>query len=324
VDCHFCAISTEPPPSERKRACGSACNEDLPEDICIQTETCVGIGSGGSVPNLGIFSDPEIQADLLFVFDFSRWLIVLDDAAMLMTDVDGVWTEAHVVYPAVNPGFSGGSGGPPGSVEAAFPWSAFGCTGCPDACECPGFGPDSEFRFTMLIARGNFTLDYEPDGPVEDVLSETVAGVATTSTNSCPGFGIGNTACEIADGSTDAFVPPVEAADVPGGRSEELQLVSAAGSSITLNWNPSCSTADTDYEVYEGELGNWYSHVPVSGLCTTSGAMTATFEPARGDRYYLIVPTDGATEGSYGVDSAGVERPTSTAACRQQVLGNCP
>jgi hypothetical protein len=228
-----------------------------------------------------------------------------------------------VFTPAVNPGASGGSGGPPGSVEVAIPWSAFGCTGCPDACSCPGFGPGQDYRFTMVIARGTSTLDYSPDGAIEDLFSEGVGGTTTTTTNDCPGFGITTTNCEISDTSADAFVPGPGPA-VPGGESSGLRVTKDVGTSITLTWNPSCSTADNDYAVYEGEVGNWYSHVEVPGLCATGGATSATFDPSVGDRYYLVVPTDSSTEGSYGRDSNMAERPASTTPCLTQSLGTCP
>jgi hypothetical protein len=322
-DCHFCQISTEPtgnPP--RVRTCGSGCDPDI-GDVCEMDQVCVDLGAGGKTPNVGLASSPALAADYVVLFDFSRWLIGLDDSTQLREPQAGAWAPIGVFTPAVNPGASGGSGGPPGSVEVAIPWSAFGCTGCPTACSCPGFGPGQDYRFTMVIARGTSTLDYTPDGAIEDVFSEAVAGTTTTTTNSCPGFGIDNTTCEIADTSSDAFVPGPGPA-VPGGESLGLRVTKDAVPAITITWDPSCSTADTDYALYEGELGNWYSHLPVGGLCSTGGATSATFTPAAGDRYYLAVPTDGATEGSYGEDSNMNERPASTSPCFPQSLGTCP
>jgi hypothetical protein len=96
------------------------------------------------------------------------------------------------------------------------------------------------------------------------------------------------------------------------------------GPSVTLNWNPSCSSADTDYGVYEGNLGSWYSHFEVPSLCTTAGVTSATFNFGAGNHYYLVVPSDGSTEGSYGTDSSVLERPASTTPCMTQSLGTCP
>lgn len=223
----------------------------------------------------------------------------------------------------MNPGQSGGSGGPPGSIEVAIPWSAFACADCPT-----GFVPDVPFRFAMTVARGNLAFpvggqDYKPDGAHEDMLTEAVAGTTTTSTNNCPGFGVATTFCELADGSADAFVQrstilPNET--VPGGRIVGL-TGAKAGASITLNWLPSCSVGDTDYEVYEGILGSWASHVPVT---CNSGGLTATFPPAAGSSYYLVVPRNAGNEGSYGKNSVGVERPASASFCVAQSVGTCP
>lgn len=339
LDCHFCAISNEPFPSDRRRTCGSdnpsppvngsgMCSDE-PGDNCVTNQTCVGVGTAGHIPGVGLNTAPASVPDHLLVFDFSRWLLGLEGgkSVLVMTANNGSWVAGQDFVPLVNPGASGGSGGPPGSVEVAIPWSAFGCTGCPAACVCPGFGPGQDFRFTMIIARGTTTLDYTPDGPFEDVMSESVAGNTTTSLNSCPGFGIVTTNCEIADRSTDAFIPPGEVVALAGGRTSDLLIdVSGAkgggGLGLALQWGASCSVVDTDYEVYEGQIGDWYSHSPLS--CSTGGATSANVTSGAGDHYYLIVPTNTATEGSYGEDSDGFERPDSVAACRQQMLGNCP
>ncbi len=228
--------------------------------------------------------------------------------------------------PAVNPGASGGSGGPPGSIEVAIPWSAFGCTGCPGACSCPGFGPGQDFRFSMTVARGTLSLDYTPDGAHEDVLSEPVAGTTSTTTNSCAGGGADNTDCEVADRSLDAFIPraPSLAHELaPGGAACGLKAAKGAGASITLDWIFSCSAADNDYGVYEGTIGNWYSH-DTQITCTSGLSNNWNFVPGGGNHYYIVVPTDGNTEGSYSTDGSGSQRVPSVNACALQSLGNCP
>ncbi len=91
---------------------------------------------------------------------------------------------------------------------------------------------------------------------------------------------------------------------------------------MTLSWDPSCKATDADYEVYEGTIGAFYSHSP--RLCSTSGARSVTLTPGAGGRYYLVVPLDGAHEGSYGLDSTGVERPPGSAACLPQAISACP
>jgi hypothetical protein len=91
---------------------------------------------------------------------------------------------------------------------------------------------------------------------------------------------------------------------------------------LSLQWDFSCSYAALDYEVYEGVLGNFTSHVP--RLCSTGGDPFANISPPGGSAYYLVVATTGAFEGSYGKNNAGVERARSTAACMPQSLGSCP
>lgn len=86
-----------------------------------------------------------------------------------------------------------------------------------------------------------------------------------------------------------------------------------------LTWDDSCLAADDDYAVYEGVLGDFTSHAPVQ--CSTGGATSATITPAAGGTFYLVVPHNGVYEGSYGVDSAGAERPQADdGACFPQEL----
>lgn len=105
------------------------------------------------------------------------------------------------------------------------------------------------------------------------------------------------------------------------GRVEGLLLHKAAGN-VTLSWGPSCQATDTDYAIYEGTLGAFYSHA--SRFCSTGGAAAMMFTPAAGDTYYLVVALNGTAEGSYGKNSASVERPQGQNACLPQQIGSCP
>jgi len=107
--------------------------------------------------------------------------------------------------------------------------------------------------------------------------------------------------------------------DVPG---VPLRVDEVAGGQLELTWGDSCSASDTDYEVYEGFMGAYYSHF--SKFCTTGGATTVVFAPDMFNRYYLVVPTDGVQEGSYGRDSDGNERPLGGGACKSQGQVICP
>ena len=93
------------------------------------------------------------------------------------------------------------------------------------------------------------------------------------------------------------------------------------GGQLVLTWSDSCSATDSNYEIYHGFMGAYYSHF--SKNCETD-ATTTTFAPDIFDRYYLVVPTDGIQEGSYGRDSNGVERPQGGNACHSQQTVTCP
>jgi hypothetical protein len=95
--------------------------------------------------------------------------------------------------------------------------------------------------------------------------------------------------------------------------------VSRSGTDVVLSWGASCRPGDTTYAVYEGPLGAVAGHTPVT--CDSGGATSwGPFAPDAGDRFFLVVPRNVAVEGSYGLDSAGAERPPSGAACVPQQL----
>ena len=112
-----------------------------------------------------------------------------------------------------------------------------------------------------------------------------------------------------------------DGAQVPGA---PLMVQRAPGGEINLTWSKSCLSTDNDFEIYEGALGVFYSHT--MKFCTTGGAsmLTLTFLPAPGSTYYIVVPRNGPREGSYGTDSAGIERSRGLVSCLPQSIGVCP
>ena len=94
------------------------------------------------------------------------------------------------------------------------------------------------------------------------------------------------------------------------------------GVDLDLTWSVGCGVA-SDYAVYEGAIGDWYSHLPAR--CSTGGVSLATVTPGGGNRYFLVVSNDATTEGSYGTDSRGIEIPPSPSMCRpSQRVSTCP
>ncbi len=129
-------------------------------------------------------------------------------------------------------------------------------------------------------------------------------------------------------GFHDAFISklaPAGAGAVPDGSvvsGVPLTIGKAAGTQLDLAWGLSCNSGDMEYEVYEGTLGTFSSHVPL--VCSTGGATSATIVPSSGDRYYLVVPATASAEGSYGTHGSGLERPASASACLPQSVRSCP
>lgn len=108
------------------------------------------------------------------------------------------------------------------------------------------------------------------------------------------------------------------------GAVTSLTVDSGAGGDVVLSWSASCSSGATDYAIYEGAIGSWYSHTQVD--CSDDGGdRTESLIPGAGNRYFLVVPHNAPNdEGSYGIDSAGAERPAGLATCvPTRVLGTC-
>jgi len=160
--------------------------------------------------------------------------------------------------------------------------------------------------FNSVCQNGSFCDGFEWCDP----LAGCTAGITPCDAGSC-------------DESTD-ICPGAVAGSVPDGvwvSGVQLTLTKSPGG-ITLSWGASCMSSDTDYAVYEGWVGDFASHAP--RLCTTGGAVEATFAAGSGDRYYLVVPQNGVSEGSYGRPSSGGERPPGSSSCLSQLIGYCP
>ena len=287
-----------------------------------------------AVPGAG--QNAGIEPDYLVVFDFSDFVfgggIIVGDCTptsacygKLYRATPPSWTFVSDLTVALDPGTPGGTGGPPGKIETAVPWAAFTCDGCPT------FLPGDPFRFTFISAEGLASPipPFTPNGPIEDLVSEQVAGTHTTSPNSCTS-GPGSTSCELADDSADGFLQVGTTGDaagqVPDGSDAAeipLRVTLEDNGDVTLEWDLSCLASDTDYEVYEGTLGDFTSHAPVMDLCSTGALTTATFTPADVDTYYWVVPANATNEGSYGIGQ-GTERPQGSPFCKPRSIGTCP
>lgn len=118
--------------------------------------------------------------------------------------------------------------------------------------------------------------------------------------------------------------PPRPAGAVPttaGSPGLTLEWDDKPSLSIHAAWPASCAD-EQNYGFYEGHLGDFTSHVPLT--CSTKPYGEVWFTAPVFSSYYLVVPQRLGSEGSYGTTSAGVERTPSASACAPQFVAACP
>lgn len=125
-------------------------------------------------------------------------------------------------------------------------------------------------------------------------------------------------------GADCSQVVPSPAGEVPDGSTiagQQLLARKLPGGDARFFWAGSCFAGDDDYAFYEGDIGDFTTHLPVT--CSTGGARNLTFTPGPDAHYYLVTPTNPDREGSYGRDSSGAERPESAEACAPPGVQSC-
>ena len=193
----------------------------------------------------------------------------------------------------------------------------------------PPIGRDVIIAFLGTLGR----LEFDMDGD-NDVDAADYPLVLACYTGPGSFYDTGD-ACAVADIDQDGDVDDddlelldltvnADAGRVPDGFAlpgDELIIGKAGGDQITLSWGDSCLDSDNDYAVYEGCLGDHYTHTTF--ICTTGGDTTATFNPFPTSTYYIVVPNNGLNEGSYGTRSNGQPRPVGVAICLPSAAGAC-
>ena len=174
---------------------------------------------------------------------------------------------------------------------------------CGGKCPCP---PPAYSAFRAMHL-GPVRLTFHTNG----IREEFICGPAGGGTN--------DVTCTQGDVVDSVVIGDlVSAGEVP----TTLAIEKASGGNLTLTWAQSCVSSDTDYEIYEGTLAAPFdTHRAI--LCSSGGATTKTFAPGSGNVYYLVVPTSGTKEGSYGKRSDGTERPVGSQQCVPQQIGAC-
>jgi hypothetical protein len=122
---------------------------------------------------------------------------------------------------------------------------------------------------------------------------------------------------------TDARVPSGCLPEVsPRGAPQPLRVATRPDGMLDLVFEDLGALA-TAYNVYEGEIGDWYSHASEVCHATSTlagvpgpGARTLPAYPAQpGNRYLLVNAVTAADEGVLGFDSAGTEQPLPMPGC---------
>jgi len=124
------------------------------------------------------------------------------------------------------------------------------------------------------------------------------------------------TNCDVGCGPAAGLVP--DGHRVPGS---PLTVSQNAAGELELHWSSSCVSADTDFAIYEGTLGDFTSHT--NKTCSTGGIASTVFPPGPGGTYYLVVPHNSIWEGSHRASSDGTERPRGASSCLPQAVGVC-
>jgi len=118
---------------------------------------------------------------------------------------------------------------------------------------------------------------------------------------------------------------PVEDGLAPG----QLQLTKGVLTAVNLTFAPSCHA--TDNTVYWGSASGHMTGISwTQSACAFGPGGSATVSPGTpapgGLFYFVVVPSNGASEGSYGRNSSGTERPQGSGTCHfpQLLGGTCP
>jgi hypothetical protein len=188
-----------------------------------------------------------------------------------------------------------------------------------------GLGPTQQSQliaFLDSLGRADFDMDGDGDVDAADVLQFRLcrAGAGPYGPDD---------PCAPADPDQDGFVDQDDywllLQSVSGGAAGEvpdtLMMSVGPGHTLAMSWGSSCTATDSDYAIYEGTIGNFTSYSP--RMCSTGLATTASLHSTPGSHFYLVVPSNGFREGSYGTNGFGQQRPAGTAACFPQAVAAC-
>jgi hypothetical protein len=185
------------------------------------------------------------------------------------------------------------------------------CIGCPEDCNGESSGPPGG-RFCCGPSEGCTDLG-------------CITGGFDCTEVSTPGFCCGDASCDAPEDFVTCDLDcGIAAGIVPDGdvvAGVPLMVTADPSGDLILNWTSSCVATDTDYEIYQGTIGDFTSHTPRT--CTTGGATTATLTAGSDAAYFIVVPRNNTREGSHGYRSDGFPRLPGPSVCLQPETGVC-
>jgi hypothetical protein len=156
-----------------------------------------------------------------------------------------------------------------------------------------------------------------PGTPSPSILTTTRSPVTTSISPGTPTYSTSS--------ATVARAVQCAYSNLPGAVFNTLTLTKS-GNAPRLQWQvPGGTCAVTGYGIYRGTFPIFpYNHQSLD--CTVT-VLNYTDGSAGGNQYYLVVPLNTYTEGSYGARADGsttTERPPASSPCKPQCLLACP
>jgi ELWxxDGT repeat protein len=240
--------------------------------------------------------------------------------------------DVYAFYPSLyRPPFRSGSAILSGSdgMSGSEPWITDGTVAGTrlllDACPGPFSSVPMKLGNAEMTPGGSLLLDlFEPVAGKELWIHDPTSGDTRLFQDIAPGalssssshFTVSGRLVYLRadDGTTGSELWAIPRASP--GRVDALKAVKGPSAEAVLSWPASCAPFDGDYAVYEGALGAFPAHLPLT--CSTSGLLTASAPPSPVSNYYLVVPRNETSEGDYG---PGI--PPSATPCAAAISSAC-
>jgi hypothetical protein len=204
--------------------------------------------------------------------------------------------------------------------------AGLGCTGCHN-----NFGLR---RHHALNGVSECAECHDADGPPpsENVKPPYYGSIETLAANPCNAtaqaatnenwsigdyLGLDNDGDNVYDAQdTDCAVAsatPGEASGTPGSLMQVTGFNASTGQ-IAISYGPACGATGHSIEIGPLTSTALATYAWSGRACGIGASGAAAFNPGTGSYFFVVVGNNGAAEGSYGRNSAGVERPESTLA----------